>query len=280
MRILLEYCFDHSSSRHIYGDVAALLRRRGMDVTLVQFADGMDVASYDLLVSHDYVDWRGIDESATRVYGGRKMTRPDEMAMIAASGVPVMPWALAYTETDLLDLFGRWRAQRLLLKRSGTFKGGGVTMFDRHHVGALSWDRERDLFCPELNDTDGDVYKIEMFNGRIILGWVSRNPPLNRSFSGLHVGSKGAHERRHLIRYPRALRAAARNLSRALTKRGVGYTSLDLMKDNNGNLVAIELNPAQVATWWTATHPGVRWRYARAVLELIEPAPLLRRLFA
>jgi len=137
MRILLEYCFDHCSSRKLYGHVAASLRRRGMEATAVQFADGMDVSSYDVLISHDYVDRRGIDESATRVYGGREMTRPEEMAVIAASGVPVMPWALAANEAEVLDLFGRWRAQRLLLKRSGTFKGDGVTVFDRRHAGAV-----------------------------------------------------------------------------------------------------------------------------------------------
>jgi hypothetical protein len=83
----------------------------------VQFADGMDVASYDVLISHDYVDRRGIDETATRVYGGRELTRPEELALIAASGVPVMPWALAVNEAEVLHLFGRWRAQRLLLPR-------------------------------------------------------------------------------------------------------------------------------------------------------------------
>jgi hypothetical protein len=270
MRILLEYCFDHRSSRKLYGHVAASLRRRGMEVTIVQFADGMDVSSYDVLISHDYVDRRGIDESATRVYGGREMTRPEEMAVIAASGVPVMPWALAADEAELLDLFRRWRAQRLLLKRSGTFKGDGVTVFDRRHAGALVWHPERDLFCPELNESDGDVYKMEIFNGRMILGWVSRSPPLGLGFDGLVVGVKGAYGRRWLIGYSRALRAAALNLSRALTDRGIGYASLDLMKDAAGDLVAIEINTAQVATWWTARFPWVRWRYASAILELVE----------
>jgi hypothetical protein len=183
-----------------------------------------------------------------------------------------MPWALAAHEAEVLDLFGRWGAQRLLLKRSGTFKGDGVTAFDCRHTAGLSWDPERDLFCPELNETDGDVYKIELFNGRTILGWVSRSPPLARSFDGLRVGVKGAFGRRRLFGYPRALRRAARNLSRALTERGVGYASLDLMKDAAGNLLAIELNTAQVATWWTARFPWMRWRYARAVVALVEAA--------
>ena len=137
----------------------------------------------------------------------------------------------------------------------------------------MSWDPHHDLFCPALNEADGDVYKIEIFNGRIILGWVSRAPPLTRSFDGFVVGVKGAYGRRRLIGYRRALRGAARNLSRALTDRGIGYVSLDLMKDDTaGNLLAIELNTAQVATWWTARFPWMRWRYARAVLELVEAA--------
>jgi len=272
MRILLEYCFDHSSARNLYGHVAASLRRRGMEPDVVQSVDGMNVSSYDVFISHDFVDRLRIDGGTTRVYGGREMTRPEGLAVIAASGVPVMPWALAANGTEVVDLFRRWRAQRLLLKRSGTCKGNGITVFDRRRVSDLRWNPERDVFCPELNESDGDYYKIEIFNGRIILGWVSRNPPLGRGFDGLLVGVSRVHGRRRLIGYSRPLRIAAQNLSRVLTDRGVGYTSLDLMKGPSGKLVAIEINTAQVATWWTAKFPWTRWRYSRAVLELIEAA--------
>jgi hypothetical protein len=151
MRILLEYCWDHPSSRNLYGYVAASLRRRGMEVAIVQDVTGMDVSSYDVLISHDYVDRRGIDESATCVYGGREMTRPEEMAVIAASGVPVMPWTLATDEAEVLDLFGRWRAQRLLLKRSGTFKGDGVTV----SIGTTPapWCGIRNAICSARSST-------------------------------------------------------------------------------------------------------------------------------
>jgi hypothetical protein len=277
MRILLEHCFDHYSSRKLYGCVAASLRWRGMEATVVQDADGVDVSSYDVLISHDYVERRGIDESATRVYGGREMTRPEGMAVIVACGVPVMPWALAANEAEVLDLFGLWQAKRLLLKRSGTFKGDGVIVFDRRHARALLWNPECDLFCPELNESDGDVYKIELFNGRMILGWVSRSPPLGGGFDGFEFGVKGAYGRRRLVSYSRALHRAALNLSRALTDRGIGYASLDLMRNSAGDLVAIEVNTAQVATWWTAKFPWMRWRYARAVLELIEAERTARK---
>jgi hypothetical protein len=243
-----------------------------MDVTVVQCVDGIDVSSYDVLISHDFVDRRGIDENATRVYGGRAMTRPEEMGVIAASGVPVMPWALADNAAEVLDLFEHWRAERLLLKRSGSFKGDGVAIFDRHHIDAFAWNLEHDLFCPELNEADGDVYKIEIFNGHIILGWVSRSPPLAAGFREFATGIKGAYGQRHLVAYSRALRTAALALSRTLTERGIGYASLDLMKRTTGELLAIEINTAQVATWWTAKFPWVRWRYASAVLELIQAA--------
>jgi hypothetical protein len=57
-----------------------------------------------------------------------------------------------------------------------------------------------------------------------------------------------------------------------LTDRGIGYASLDLMKDRAGDLIAAELNTAQLAAWWTAKFPWMRWRYSRAVLEFIEAA--------
>jgi hypothetical protein len=39
----------------------------------------LEHSSYDVLISHDFVDGRGIDENPTRVYGGRAMTRLEEI---------------------------------------------------------------------------------------------------------------------------------------------------------------------------------------------------------
>jgi hypothetical protein len=72
MRILLEYCFDHRSSRKLYDHVAASLRRRGMETTVVQDADGMDVSSYDVLISHDFVDRRGSTKGQLASTAGEK----------------------------------------------------------------------------------------------------------------------------------------------------------------------------------------------------------------
>jgi hypothetical protein len=41
------------------------------------------------------------------------------------------------------------------------------------------------------------------------------------------------------------------------------------MRTQGGELVVIELNDAQVATWWTARFPRTKWRYAAAVGTLV-----------
>src|SRR2546425_6223084 len=115
MRILLEYCFDHSSSRNLYGHVAASLRRRGMEADVVQSVDGMNVSSYDVLISHDFVDRLRIDGGTTRVYGGREMTRPEGLAGIAAPRGPVMPWGFAAEGAEVVGPFGGGRGRRPFL---------------------------------------------------------------------------------------------------------------------------------------------------------------------
>jgi hypothetical protein len=169
----------------------------------------------------------------------------------------------------VLALFERWNAERLLLKRSGTRKGAGVTVFDRAGVDSLEWQPPLDVFCPELDPDTGTVYKPEMFNGRLVIAWQWRYPPLREGFSGhLRAGDRPRAGRR-LFRFPPDLDERIRGLSQALTEGGFGYCSLDLMRTQGGELVVIELNDAQVATWWTARFPRTKWRYAAAVGTLV-----------
>jgi len=269
MRVLLESCFDHPSARRLYGAVALGLRLRGVEVDVVRCRRDEALAGYDFLVSHDLVDERTRGLPRRGCWGGLALSRPEGLEFLAAHGIAVMPWTRALDRAQVLELFDRWGAERLFLKRSGTRKGKGVWMFDRGHIAQVEWDPTADVFCPELDRGDGTVYKAEMFNGRILLEWRCLRRAPAEEFGGFASASGWLSAPRERFRLPADLRDALRRLSAALTARGVGYTSIDLMRRPDGALVAIEVNTAQVATWWSARYPQTLWRYAAAVAALV-----------
>lgn len=236
---------------------------------MVRTLDGKDPSPYGLLISHDVIDEEVRRLASLRCYGGRELTRPDGLALVARAGVPVMPWALASDRDEVLALFDRWEASRILLKKSGTYKGKGICAFDRSSLDRLSWEPSFDIFCPDLCEDTGDSYKAELFNGRIVVAWMGLNLPLRQGFDGFRSGIRGAAGKRRRYRFAAPVRDALCGLSAALTRRGIGYCSLEMMK-SGGELVAIEINVAKVATWWTGRFPQTRWRYARAVRALVD----------
>jgi len=166
-------------------------------------------------------------------------------------------------------LFGAWRTDRVLLKPSFTYGGKGVRVFTRSAVWRLRWKPELDVFCPEINPDDGDVYKAELLNGRVLISWKSAAPPVRLFFQhGIHRGLRGAYGERSLWEPPANLTAKLEALSQRLTSDGLSHVSLDLMRRANGELVAIELNTSGVATWWTRQFSGFRDRYTDALYEL------------
>lgn len=270
MRVLLEHCFDHWSSRWLYRSVALGLRRQGLEVDIRQKADGADLRSYDFFLSHDFVDRRDRElPRMIRCWGGRTVSRPDSLELMRAAGIPIMPWAQAADFDQARALFAHWGVERLLLKKSRTMKGRGVTLFDRAHLSHLEWNPEEDVFCPEIDSANGTLYKAEIFNGRILLGWIWHRPPLARDFDGMVAGNTGYSAARGLFRFPSETRERICRLSSALTERGFGYCSVDFMKTPRGELVAIEINTGQVASWWSARFLRVHWRYAGAVTALL-----------
>jgi hypothetical protein len=269
MRVLLEHCFDHWSSRWLYRSVAFALRRRGLEVDIRQNADRGALRAYDFFLSHDFVDEGDRELPRIRCWGGRSVSRPDSLEVLREAGIPVMPWARAADLDEAKALFEHWGVERLLLKKSQTTKGRGVTLFDRAHLSELEWNPDEDVFCPEIDPANGTIYKAEIFNGRILLAWIWHRPPLGRDFSGMVAGNTNYLSPRKLFQPPTELRQGIHRLSSALTDRGFGYCSLDLMKTPQGDLVAIEINTGQVASWWSARFLRVHWRYASAVAGLI-----------
>jgi hypothetical protein len=53
------------------------------------------------------------------------------------------------------------------------------------HLSRLEWNPAEDVFCPEIDPANGTLYKAEIFNGRILLGWIWHRPPLARDFDGM-----------------------------------------------------------------------------------------------
>ena len=89
---------------------------------------------------------------------------------------------------------------------------------------------------------------------------------------GTDAGERRRHrDERHrgLVEFSDADRETLRRLSRELTQAGLGYVSVDLMRKADGTLVAIELNTAKVATWWTERFAFTRQRFAEALVELV-----------
>jgi hypothetical protein len=114
---------------------------------------------------------------------------------------------------------------------------------------------------------DGNTYKVELFNGRILISYVLKKRPLGERLLAGDLDADGfrrlavyreAMERpderhRELFEFPDADKFALRQLSRRMTDIGLGYVCVDLMRQPDGSFVAIELNLSGVTTWWTAS---------------------------
>ena len=269
-RLVLINGLRRETSEDLYEDVAARVRARDVDVALIHGLyppwprlDGADVVVSNIALPPEL-------RTGVRVLAGQAMPRPSSLGLLADAGVPLMTWTLAATRRDVRALFRTWEVDRLLLKPSFSHAGKGVRVFTRGSVWRIRWKPERDVFCREVNPDDGDVYKAELFNGRLTISWVSKAPPIGTYFRrGVFQGIRGAYGERSLCELPPALSERLCGLSRSLTRRGLGYVSVDLMRRADGSFVAIELNPRDVATWWTRQFPDFRARYADALDELV-----------
>ena len=156
-----------------------------------------------------------------------------------------------------------------MLKPSFKYVGNDLVVFSRGGVLRLRWSRDVDVFCAEVNPDDGDVYKAELLNGRVLIAWKSASPPLRELFRrGMLRGVRGAYGDRSPCEFPPGVKVKLEVLSRVLTDNGLGHVSVDFMRRSDGELVAIELNPRGVATWWTRQFAHYRERYAEALYEL------------
>jgi hypothetical protein len=269
-RLVLINGLRRETSEDLYEDLAARVRARGVDVVLIHGLDQSRprLGDGDLIVSN--ISLPSDLRASVRAVAGRAMARPISLKLLEDAGVPTMAWTLAANRREIHALFATWSVERLLLKPSFTHGGKGVRVFTKGWVWLIRWNRALDVFCREVNPEDGDVYKAELFNGRLTISWMSKAPPLRALFRrGVHRGVRGAYGERSLCELPATLVERLCAFSRSLTAQGIGYVSVDLMRQPDGTLVSIELNPRDVATWWTRQFSDFRERYASALYDLV-----------
>lgn len=247
-------------------------------------AEHLDLRGCAAVLSHAVVPEAVRAVLPGRVCGGQAWTRAETLTLLADLGCPVMEWTLVKDQAAALALFDTWKVERLIVKRSGTSGGAGFDVLTRQQPRYATWDYARDIVCREVNVADGNVFKAEMFAGRLVCGWVLKKPPLAtrlsahddcvdgvRSLAVYRADTERPAERhRGRWTFAPAEAAALEALSAKLTAAGFGYVCVDLMRRPDGTLVAIELNCARVATWWSDQFPETRERFTRAVVEWVK----------
>jgi hypothetical protein len=268
--LLVPYVYE-SGYDTVFEHAADKLRSKGHEVT-VQAGDlaTMDLGEYDFLYTNHQVEDSSIRERV-RTIGGVCWTRAQWLQMLEMHHIPTMDWVIAPKRLDLPVSFLRWRTTRLIIKGCFSARGSGTTTFRPWHIMQLKWNRQLDILCAEVNKNDGDVWKAELLNGEILTSWVSRSSPLRKKAGARLVkGIDGAYGDRELISLPDQLCEKLCTLSRELTNYGISQVSVDIMRDPEGTLRAIEINSGNVAMWWTSQFEDFRERFADSVLQLAE----------
>ena len=276
LRVLLLNAID-PEAQELYEDIGDRLRATGLDVGVIHETpaprpDGAE-PEWDVVVTN----YRREDVAtlAPVVVGGTPTPRPTTLGWLEDAGVATMDWATASSRRDVWRLFGRWDVDRLILKPSFTFGGDGVCVFGRRSVPRMQWNPELDVICREVDPNDGDVYKVELMAGSVLIGWMSEAPPIRDRFADRRGhGIPGAYGERSLWDPPEAVAQPLREMNARLAEEGYGHMSVDLMRTSDGDFVAIELNNFSVAIWWTRQFEDFRERYADAIHRLVLGAPV------
>ncbi|HOX59711.1 MAG TPA: hypothetical protein P5205_09475 [Candidatus Paceibacterota bacterium] len=285
MKILLHSYVAARSliARYLHAQTVLRAAEFETDVRTGVKADDLDVSGYDALVSHDVVPAAVRGALPGRVLGGRRWSRPEQLTWLAERDFPVMEWKLVGSQAEGLALFDTWGVDRLIVKRSYVDGGAGWHVLTRNQARYVTWDTAKDIVCREVNEDDGRVFKADLFAGRIMIGYVLKKAPLRDRLLAndetpdgyrrlaVYRDDRVAPDERHrgLVEFGEAEREELRRLSRELTQAGLGYVSVDLMRKPDGTLVAIELNTARVATWWTERFAFTRERFGEALVDLV-----------
>jgi hypothetical protein len=285
MKVLLHSHVAAPSLLGRYRFAQQRLRDAGIDSNIrTGVAPGIGADPGDVLVSHNFIPPAERERLANRCFGGKRMTRPEQLTLLASLGFPTMEWTTVNSRADALALCDSWGVGYLILKRSFTGGGAGFHVLTKNQPRYATWDFEKDVICREVNPDDGSVYKAELFGGKLMLGFILKKQPLkNRLLANdecpngvrqlaTYRNDKERPDARHrgVWEFSRSEKTALERLSVALTQHDFGYVSVDMMRRPGGQLVAIEINTANVATWWSETFPLVRERFAASLLSLVQ----------
>ena len=286
MKVLLHIWSAAPSLLSRYGYVADQLRASGHDVDLVLSVEpaALMVADYGMVFSHFTLPDALRTQLPGKCFGARQLTRGEQLNLLAGFGFPTMEWMLVGDKASALDLFATWGVDKLIVKESFTSSGKGFHVFTPNQARVGDWDLSQDVICKEVNPNDGNTYKAELFNGRVLISFVLKKQPLSARLLAGSLDAAGFRQlavyrdelerpderHRELFEFPDADQAALEKLSRQLTDAGFGYVVVDLMRKPDGSFVAIELNLSGVTTWWTEQWAQVRQRLADGMVELAQ----------
>ncbi len=276
LRLLLLNSID-PEAEELYEDAGSRLRARGLDVGVIHETPAPRPESADAEWDVVVTNYKRADMAtvAPVIYGGASVPRPTTLRWLEDAGVPTMQWATAANRAEVWRLFRRWDVDRLILKPSFTFGGNGVCVFSRRSVPRMRWDPEIDVICREVDPADGDVYKVELMAGAVLVSWVSKSPPISELFADRRGhGIAGAYGDRSRWEPPEALAQPLREFSAHMAEQGHGHMSVDFMRTPDGDFVAIELNHFSVAIWWTKQFEDFRERHADAIHRLALASPM------
>ena len=286
MKVLLHTYNGCASLVGRYNFVADHLRANGheADVLWAVEPEALQPAGYGMVLSHYALPASVRQQLPGKCFGGRRWTRAEQLLALDQAGFPTMQWQTVNSKAAALALFDTWGVDKLVVKRSFTAGGAGFHVVTPGQVRYGDWDLARDIICREVNPNDGNTYKVELFNGRILISYVLKKRPLSERLLAGALDADGFRRlavyrepmerpdmrHRELFEFPDADKVALRQLSRRMTDIGLGYVCVDLMRKPDGSFVAIELNLSGVTTWWTEQAAFVRTRFADAVLALVQ----------
>ena len=275
MKVLIESYFDHPSARVLDSFACEYLSTKSIaaeNATSVRDDVG-NLSSYSVLVSRGELPEH--IRSRVRSYGGKNLSRIQGLDYLRRADIGLMYGSTAGTLGDVERLFDVWQTDRLILKRSGSVKGRGISLLSGRDLAGLEWDPARDVFCAEVNSVDGTVGKLECFAGRLIFAWLWKFPPIREMCSDGVVNEEVllASARIPDANFPDDVVSKAIHCSELATADGLGYTSLDLMRSPSRAPPAPALQTPVVATWWTYQFPSVRQNYADALYRLVRNLP-------
>lgn len=286
MKALLHTCNAGESLLSRYQAVADQLVTNGHEADVVWGVKPTDLnlAGYGMVLSHFELPASVRQQLPGKCFGGRRWTRVEQLVALDQVGFPTMEWMQVNSKAAAQTLFNTWGVDKLIVKRSFTAGGGGFHVITPGQVRYGDWDFNNDIVCREVNPADGNTYKAELFNGRILISFVLKKRPISERLLAGALDTDGFRRlaiyrdemerpdvrHRELFEFPDADKVALRQLSRKMTDIGLGYVCVDLMRRPDGSFVAIELNLSGVTTWWTERAAFVRTRFADAVLALVQ----------